>query len=174
MNRTSSSMGRALSTDPPPEEQPGQSQQPQPSGPSAYELEVDKQVEKYLDLKHSLTIFLITAAIGSIGFTLNFSVQHLDKINGHLERIICLSVGSMLGLLTAAFLFYALDRDMVSFRHHLKMRYEHKSYEQLPDQEQKAWDRDIGRAKNFRSWALVSLFFSILFQSMLLLSFVLY
>ena len=147
---------------------------PHQGQPSAYELEIDKQVEKYLDLKYSLTIFLITAAIGSLGFTLNFSVQHLDKITGRLERVVCLSLGSMLGLLTAAFLFYALDLDMVSFRHHLKMRTEHKSYEQLPAQEQKAWDRDIGRAKSFRRWALVLLFFSILLQAMLLLSFVLY
>ena len=142
--------------------------------PSFYELEVDRQVEKYLDLKHSLTIFLITAALGSIGFTLNFSVQNLDKISGRWERIACLSIGSVLGLLTAALLFYALDRDQVSFRYHLKMRYDHKSYEQLPEQEQKAWDRDIGHAKTFRSLALVSLFLSILFQSALLLSFVLY
>jgi len=163
----------------PPDEPTVQQQQPpaqqaEPSGPSSYELDVDKQVEKYLDLKHSLTIFLITAAIGSTGFTLNFSVQHLDKISGHVERILFLSLGSLLGLLTAAFLFYALDRDQVSYRRHLKMRYEHKSYEQLPEKEQKAWDRDIDWAKNFRSWALVSLFFSIFFQGMLLLSFVLY
>jgi hypothetical protein len=159
--------------DPKVEQQQVQTQQVQ-SGPSSYELDVDRQVEKYLDLRHSLTIFLITAAIGSIGFTLNFSVQHLDKISGHIERIVCLSLGSLLGMITAAFLFYALDRDMASFRHHLKIRYEHKSYEQLPAQEQKAWDRDIGKAKAFRSWALVSLFFSILFQAVLLLSFVLY
>lgn len=163
-----------LPEDRPVEDLQGQPHQGQTSGPSSYELEVDKQVEKYLDLKHSLTIFLITAAVGSIGFTLNFSVQHLDKISGRLERVFCLSVGSVLGLLTAALLFYALDCDMVSFRHHLKMRYEHKSYEQLPVLEQKAWDRDIGRAKSFRRWALVSLFLSITFQAILLLSFVLY
>ena len=152
-------------------EQPHQGQPPQPS---AYELDIDKQVEKYLDLKYSLTIFLITAAIGSLGFTLNFSIEHLDKITGRLERVLCLSLGSILGLLTAALLFYALDRDIVSYRHHLRMRYEHKSYEQLPAQEQKVWDRDIGRAKNSRRWAMVLLFFSILLQSVLLLSFVLY
>ena len=156
------------------EEPQGQSRQWPSSWPSPYELEVDRQVEKYLDLKHSLTIFLITAAVGSIGFTLNFSVQHLDKISGHLERVICLSVGSFLGLLTSAFLFYALDCDMVSYRRHLRMRTEHKSYVQLPEPEQSAWDRDIGRAKSFRRLALVSLFLSILFQSVLLLSFVLY
>ncbi len=39
-----------------------------------YELKLDEQVGNFLGLNHNLTFFVITAAVGTLGITLNFLV----------------------------------------------------------------------------------------------------
>jgi len=41
-----------------------------------YEIKIDEQVNKFLDLNHKLTFFLVTGAIGTLGFTLAFAKEH--------------------------------------------------------------------------------------------------
>jgi len=144
-----------------------------PHEPSDYELKIDSQVEKFLELKHQLTFFLITAAIGSIGYTLNFSVARLQDVAGHPARIVCLVVGCFLGLLAAGAALSALHQEIVSYQLHLKNRYARRTWDQLPPTEQKHWNRVNQWANVFQKTSFFFLILSITFQSALFLLFLL-
>src|SRR5919197_467884 len=78
-----------------------------PDPTTEYDLKIDAQVEKFLELKHKLTFFLITAAVGSIGYTLKFSIDKLTEIAGHPGRTICLLAATLVGLLAVVFALFS-------------------------------------------------------------------
>ena len=137
-----------------------------------YSLKIDSQVEKFLELKQKVTFFLITAAIGSVGFTLNFSVNRLDKFVGAPFRTAWLITGCLLGLIAAASTLLSLDQETSSHRIHLKARYQNiLSFQQLTKKEQNRWKKVNHRAKIFQRVAFVLLISSILFQAAVFISF---
>jgi hypothetical protein len=127
-----------------------------------YDLQIDKQVENFLDLKQKLVFFLITASAVSVGYTLNFAVTQLDKIVGHPLRMLFLVSGSVLGLLSEGAALYSLSLELTSYHMHLDIRYKRIEYEELPPERQKRWDTIKWRAETFRKAAFVLLFLSVI------------
>ncbi len=134
----------------------------------SYELKIDEQVNKLLDLNHKLTFFMITAAVGTLGFTLNFAVKNklaiaLDKL--HLGLIVSASI---FALLSAGLSLIALNADIRSFRLHLKNRYLRKSYDELPENEKKLWDKVINKAEWSRRLSFIFLITTVSLQAIFL------
>jgi hypothetical protein len=136
-----------------------------PSRVSSYELMIDKQVEKFLDLKQKLIFFLITASVVTIAYTLNYSVAHLDLIIGHFLRLSAVIAGGVLGLLAAGFALFSLSQELASYRLHLDIRYKRMSVEELPKERLDLWNRIKRRAELSQKTAFLLLFLSILFQA---------
>lgn len=131
---------------------------------SDYDLEIDRQAEKFLELKHRLTFFLTTAAIGSIAFTLNFAISTLDQITGHVTRIAFLLAGSTLGLFTVGSALFSLQQEIESYRLHIRNRYLRRTWEQLPAGEKDRWDGLNQRARKLLEAAFLFLFLSVAAQ----------
>ena len=131
----------------------------------SYLLAVDRQVEKFLDLKQKLIFFLITASVATIAYTLNFAVAHLDLISGFPTQLIVLVAGCVLGLLAAGSALYSLSQELASYRFHLDMRYRRKVYEQFPRRTREAWDRVKLRALLAQRAAFMLLFLSVICQT---------
>jgi hypothetical protein len=134
---------------------------------SDYDLKIDTQVEKFLEMKHKVVFFLMTAAIGSIGYTLKFSVDKLDAITAHPWRIAFLLAGTIAGLLAAGSVLYSLSQEVNSYQLHIKNRYLRKSWDQLSEDEQISWDKINHRAHISQRLAFVLLIISIAFQAAL-------
>jgi hypothetical protein len=49
---------------------------PKGSSSDEYDIKIDEQVNKFLELNHTLTFFLVTGAVGTLGFTLAFANEH--------------------------------------------------------------------------------------------------
>ena len=143
-----------------------------PDETSDYILQIDRQVEKFLDLKHKLIFFLITASVATIGYTLNFSVTQLSLIAGHPGRIATLVTGCVLGLLAAGFALYSLNQELISYRFHIDIRYKRMSVDELPREKREQWDTVKRRAYVFQRAAFLLLFLSVTFQAGLFLLFV--
>ena len=69
--------------------------------PNDYELKIDEQVNKFLDLNHKLTFFIVTAAVGTLGFTLNFTTASKVQIASNLCSLILIGIAAVLALLSA-------------------------------------------------------------------------
>jgi hypothetical protein len=125
--------------------------------PDDYELKIDDQVNKFLDLNHKLTFFLVTAAVGTLGFTLNFTVASKVQLASNLGSLVLIGFAAVLALLSAGIALFALNADIKSFRLHLKYRYKRKSFENLTDQEQNDWVGINRLAASSRRWAFIFL-----------------
>jgi hypothetical protein len=136
-----------------------------------YDLKIDTQVEKFLELKHKLTFFLITAAVGSLGFTLNFSIANLGNISQRPERVISLLAATLFSLSAVMFALFSLYNEINSYRLHLKYRYLRKTWEQVDTKNQKAWDRANRFGKLFEKVSFVCLGLSVSLQATLFLLF---
>lgn len=139
--------------------------------PSDYDLKIDRQVEKFLELKHKVVFFLMTAAIGSIGYTLNFSIGKLNEVVARGERMVCLIVGSLAGLLVVGCALISLSYEIKSYRVHLETRYNRTSYQQLSKEKKREWDKINKTARNFQRAAFVLLFVSVASQAGLFMLF---
>ncbi|MGA8657669.1 MAG: hypothetical protein WB586_16110, partial [Chthoniobacterales bacterium] len=62
-----------------------------------YDLKIDSQVEKFLDLKQKLTYFLVTASIGPIAFALTFVKDVAKNLFG---IWVAMFIGIVLGLVS--------------------------------------------------------------------------
>ena len=127
----------------------------QENQPSEYDLKIDEQVEKFVEMKQKLTYFLITASVAVIAFTVNFLAEH--KLES--EGIVWIAILSAIaGLLTAGFSLLSLRYELQSYRQHLKSRYERKGFESVIVMEQEKWERLNRRAAFFQKNAFVFLF----------------
>jgi hypothetical protein len=118
---------------------------------SDYDLKVDEQVSQYLESNHKLTYFLITAAVGTLGYTLSVAVT-TDAWGVRSTASILLLIGAAVAALLAAGLaLFALDKDAESFRLHLRYRYERRPLNSLPEAELNRWDKLSRLAKSCRT-----------------------
>ena len=143
-----------------------------PTVPDDYDLKVDSQVEKFLELKHKLTFFLITSAVGSIGYTLNFAISRINDLTHRTGRIVILSTATIFSLLTVALTLFSLYKDISSYRLHLKYRYLRKMWEQVSPNDKKLWDQANRLSKVFEKLSFVCLVLSVILQAVLFLLFI--
>jgi hypothetical protein len=127
----------------------------QVDGIDDYELKIDEQVSQFLGLNHTITFFLITAAVATLGFTLNFAASNKIELTGSDLRFYLIVFAALSAMLAAGLALLALTADISSFRIHLRYRYERKKYADISKLEKTRWDRIIRRA----SWARKASFF---------------
>jgi hypothetical protein len=129
-----------------------------------YELAIDSQVEKFVEIKQRLTYFLITASSVVIAFMMNFFVDNLPtgrNVVGTRAELVLILASALAGLLTAGSSLLALHLDHRSYSLHLNLRYGRKSWDSLPQEEQRSWDRISRWAQLFFRSALALLFLQI-------------
>jgi len=148
----------------PPE--PKENQSPATIPIDQYELEIDEQVNKFLELQHKLTFFLVTASIATLGFTLNQALSSIkDRVINDRYASIVLIVASVSALLAAGSALMSLSKESASSRLHLKYRYERKKFRELSDEEKLRWDQINEAASKARQYSFVLLVLSIALQT---------
>lgn len=140
-----------------------------PASPTSdYELKVDEQVQKFLELNHTLTFFLVTASVGSLGFTLTYAKEHeLQSLRTWL--LIAIFVAAVLALTAAWAGLRALRFDQESFRLHLKYRYQRRTWDDLQPGEQFAWEAINRKASGTRQFSFKLLVATVVAQASFLL-----
>jgi len=131
---------------------------------SDYDLAIDEQVEKLLELRQRLTYFFITAAVVVLAFAVNFDIQTIRPSAqlDHRVHAYWLVAGSIVGLGTAGLALLSLYFEHLGFQLHVKHRYERREYDDLTRPEQQAFDRIGSTAARTRSFAFLTLFAEIL------------
>jgi hypothetical protein len=136
---------------------------PDPAGGSAspvseYDLKIDAQVEKFLETKHKLVYFLVTASAAPIVAVVQFIYGKPISLFAKGLAV----AGIATGILTAAFALRALQHEVASYRNHIEYRYARKTWESLTAKEQASWKITNKRATTFTriAFALISLEFT--------------
>ena len=120
-----------------------------------YELKIDAQVEKFVEMKQKLTYFLITASVAVIVFLANF----VNKFPCEAKKIIWLvMLSSVSGILTSGFALLNLNLEFRSYKLHLKYRYQKKNWNSLNKAERNEWDKLNNRAFKSLTTAFICLF----------------
>ena len=104
---------------------------------SDYELKIDSQVEKFLETKHKLVYFLVTASVAPIIAT----VQFLYGKDVFAWISAAGALGIVFGLLAAGSALRALWFEVASYRNHIQYRYQRKGWEDLTCIQQQTWDK---------------------------------
>jgi hypothetical protein len=132
----------------------GQSNSP-PISVSDYELKIDAQVEQFLETKHKLVYFIVTASVAPIIVTVQFVYgKPLATWIG-----IVASVGVIAGLATAGSALTALWFEVASYRNHIQYRYEKKNWADLNEAQQRAWTKINRMAAKFTKISFLVIFF---------------
>ncbi len=135
-------------------------------------LKVEEHADKFFEMKHKITFFLITAAAGSIAYTLNFAVGRLVEVAIFPERKICLIIAALGAMLTVASALLSMYYDVDANRFNLSAYFERKLYEDLPEETKRSWDRTGRRAKDYEVLAFTFLGISIAYQAALFMLFI--
>jgi hypothetical protein len=130
-----------------------------------YKLKVETHADNFFEIKHKITFFLITAAVGSLGYTLNFAVGRLAEVTASAERIVSLTVGAACGILTVGAALLSMYYDMQAYRRNLRAYFEKKTDD---DDE---WSTFRRRSTYGQRSAFALLFLSVLYQAALFLLF---
>ena len=138
------------------------------SSSDEYEIKIDEQVNKFLDLNHTLTFFLVTGAVGTLGFTLAFANEHSGVNGSSTWLLVLLLIAGISGLLSAWRGLSALRWDQQSFRLHLDYRYQHKTWSDLSDDKQLEWKNINKRASSARKWSFNLLIVTVALQAVFL------
>ena len=133
-----------------------------------YELKLDDQVAHFLQLKHTLTYFVITATVGTFGFTINLLITNKLLTNNNPWGVVGVSVAALASLLGAASSLVALRCDVESNRLHLQYRHERKKNTDLTLDQMAAWNSLNWWAKWMRECSFVFLGFTVLIQFILI------
>ena len=136
----------------------------------SYALKVDEQVSKFLELSHKLTFFLVTAAVGTLGFTLNTAIDHGAITMAGWGTFSVLTVAAILALTSAAMSLAALRHDSVSFQLHLRYRYARTEWDDLSQAERDAWNDINQKASWCRKHAFRFLLVTVTLQVVFFLS----
>ena len=132
-----------------------------------YQLKIEEHADNFFEIKHKITFFLITAAVGSIGYTLNFATGRLAEISSNSERFICLLVASIMALLTVGLALLSMFYDLRNYGHNLRAYFDRKLYEAVDDEVKEAWAKARRRATYCQRFAFTFLFLSVLYQASL-------
>jgi len=113
-----------------------------PPGVSEYELKIDSQVEKFLETKHKLVYFLVTASVAPIVAVVQFLYgKPLSRL-----AFWAAVAGIVAGLAASAAAIRALQFELASYRSHIAYRYAQKSWDKLTAAEQRSWNSVNRRA----------------------------
>ncbi len=134
-----------------------------------YRLKIDEQVSKFLELHHAVTFFVITAAVASLAFTLNFASSQKVPLASDTWNFGLLCAAALAALSSAGLSMRALNKDIASFRLHLKFSYERREFDDLSASEQRTWDRINKAAARSRKWSFMLLIVSVAMQSAFLI-----
>ena len=130
-----------------------------------YEIALDEQVVKYLDIRHKHTYFLITAAIAVLAFVLSFSSSNKLITDISSLSLVLLCVGAITSLAVAGVALWSLHLDNQSFELHLKYRHQKKKWSDLSDTDKKSWDILNQKAQQKRKSAIALLTISVFANS---------
>ena len=111
---------------------------------NAYELAIDTQVEKFLEVKHKLSYFLISASVTLIAFVAHFVVSNFrvqQKFTLPQWELRLVVVSAILGLGAVGLSMASLHLEIKSYQLHLGYRYRRRRWDDLTTKEQKKWDR---------------------------------
>jgi hypothetical protein len=112
---------------------------------SDYDLKIDAQVEKFLENKHKLVYFLVTASAAPIVLVVQFAYG-----KSLAAPIIALAVGGIAtGLAAAGSSLHALQFELASYRNHIEYRYAKKTWTDLTSEEKERWERTNKRATKY-------------------------
>jgi len=125
-----------------------------------YDLKIDAQVEKFVEIKQKLTYFLIAGSIAVIVFLANFVIKNRADAENLIWLII---LSSLAGLFTSGFSLVNIYLELKSYKLHIKYRYQKMNWDSLTDKEQKNWDRINILAARLLNGAFISLFIEIAF-----------
>lgn len=137
--------------------------------PDDYELKLDEQVGHFLGINHTLSYFMITAAVGTFGFTINLLIANKLLNGSNLWGIVGVVIAALASLLGAASSLIALRCDIRSYRLHLKYRHERKKFVDLSPKEQANWDELNSRANSTREVSFILLIVTVLAQFVLII-----
>ena len=129
-----------------------------------YELKIDEQVQKFLELNHGLTFFLVTASVGSLAFTLTYAKERSAEDLSNLWLLVLMGLAALLALSSAWAGLRALSFDQTSFRLHLRYRYQRKTWDQLTSGQQNDWETVNQKASSSRRLAFSLLVSTIVAQ----------
>jgi hypothetical protein len=141
----------------------------QASEADEYELKLDDQVAHFFQLNHTLTYFIITATVGTFGFTINLLLTNKLLTNYNPVGILGVSFAALASLLGAAASLIALRYDVESYRLHLEYRHKRKRYNDLTNEQRDAWDKIHRWAKWMRELSFVFLGFTVFIQFVLII-----
>lgn len=118
---------------------------------SEYDLKIDAQVEKFLENKHKLVYFLVTASAAPIVIVVQFLYgKSLSPV------VVGLAIaGIVAGLAAAASALRALQFELASYRNHIEYRYARKAWEDLTLEQRSAWVKVNRRATLYTKSAFV-------------------
>ena len=136
---------------------------------SDYDLKVDEQVTQFLESTHRLTYFLITAAVGTLGYTLSVAITKDAWGIRSTASMILLTAAAVAALLASGLALFALSQDSQSFRLHLRYRYARKVLGSLSETELKNWGKLNSSARSCRSWSFWLLVTTVALQTTFLL-----
>ena len=132
-----------------------------PRPPDDYQLKLDEQVNHFYTLKHNLTFFIITAAVGTLGFSINFLITNKLITSTNIFNLTLIILASLAALLCSGLSVLALNKDIKSFQLHLKYRHKRLTYEQLNSVQQEEWDESNKIASRARKYSLGLLVFTV-------------
>jgi hypothetical protein len=130
-----------------------------------YELAIDTQTEKFVEIKQKLTYFLITATVAVTAFLVSFVVDNLrirQRLLASDTESALVVASSLLGLLGAGSALISLRLEHLSHARHLRYRYQHRKWDDLSGAEQASWDQLTQWAARFLTSAFAGLFLQIL------------
>ena len=120
---------------------------------SEYDLKIDAQVEKFLENKHKLVYFLVTASVAPIVIVVQFAYgKPIPTV------VVGLAIaGITTGLAAAASALRALQFELASYRNHIEYRYARKTWDDLTAQQRSSWLRVNRAAKTYTQAAFLLL-----------------
>jgi hypothetical protein len=121
---------------------------------SEYDLKIDTQVEKFLETKHKLVYFLVTASVAPIIAVVQFVYGKPILMWAKAAA----GVGIVGGLLAAGSALAALWYEVASYRNHIQYRYARKKWDDLTVDQQKAWTTLNRKAVRFIRIAFLLLY----------------
>ena len=131
-----------------------------------FELKIDSQVEKFLEVKQKFTYFLVSAAVVVAVFVFN---QAEKKTPESFIMLIFLIASGLSGIVAAGCSLLSIHFEIISYRMHIHYRYKRKTWDTLDDKSKQSWDRSNHKAKAFFSAAMICLFCEILFAILFLI-----
>jgi hypothetical protein len=137
-----------------------------------YFLKVEEHADKFFEMRHKIAFFLITAAAGSVAYTLNFSIGRLTEVATFPERKVCLIIAALFAILTVISSLLSMYYDVEVNRLNLGAYFDKQLYTELPVKEQEFWTKAGKKEKDHEVLAFTFLGVSIAYQATLFVLFI--